>query len=491
MRVLRAWGGPLEQDAGWDIARQLFGPVLGGAEWDELAVGAAALARRALDPDTAAPALAGDAMHAAAHGLTWLACGLADRAPTLLVVDDVHWADPPSLRWLAQLTRRLGELRLGILCATRSGEAALQPDMLGELLAAAHDPPVSPSALEPQAVACLIGDLLPTVGAAFALSCHAATAGNPFLLRALVGHLVAEQVAAGVVARLSTFGSEQVARSVEAQLGRLPAGARDLARAFAVLGRSAPLRHARALAGLDAATGARLADRLRAAGLLGGDTGAYKLVHPLVASTLNAGMPHAERALWHARAAELLTAERADPEAVALHVLRSEPAGDAATVELLRTAARRSFRAGSPGERVGVPASRTRRTATGRRKRGAGAQRARTGLGRARAARRPGRAEEGRPARPVPEPAGANRSERSARPRPCRALRRRRGPVSQRRRCARGRCSGAARPAGGGAAVHALFCTPRRSQRHGPCSTGGSPHQTRRRCGESSRRGTA
>ena len=150
-----------------------------------------------------------------------------------------------------------------------------------------------------------------------------------------------------------------------------------------------------------------------------------------------------------------------------------------------------SFRAGSPGERVGVPASRTRRTATGRRKRGAGAQRARTGLGRARAARRPGRAEEGRPARPVPEPAGANRSERSARPRPCRALRRRRGPVPQRRRCARGRCSGAARPAGGGAAVHALFCTPRRSQRHGPCSTGGSPHQTRRRCGESSRRGTA
>ena len=63
-----------------------------------------------------------------------------------------------------------------------------------------------------------------------------------------------------------------------------------------MLGRSAPLRHARALAGVDAATGARLADRLRAAGLLGGDTGAYKLVHPLVASALNAGMPHAERA---------------------------------------------------------------------------------------------------------------------------------------------------------------------------------------------------
>ena len=47
VRVLRAWGGPLEHDAGWGIARQLFAPVRGSAEWDGLAVGAAALARRA------------------------------------------------------------------------------------------------------------------------------------------------------------------------------------------------------------------------------------------------------------------------------------------------------------------------------------------------------------------------------------------------------------------------------------------------------------
>src|SRR5688572_194102 len=91
VRVLRAWGGPLEHGAGWGIARQLFGPLYGGPEWHALAVGAAALARRAVDPDAVEPALAGDAMHAAAHGLTWLACGLAEQAPTLLVVDDVHW----------------------------------------------------------------------------------------------------------------------------------------------------------------------------------------------------------------------------------------------------------------------------------------------------------------------------------------------------------------------------------------------------------------
>jgi hypothetical protein len=389
-----------------------------------------------------------------------------------------------------QLTRRLGELRLGILCATRSGEAALQPDMLGELLAAAQEPPVWPSALELQAVARLVGELLPTVEEAFARSCHAATAGNPLLLRALVGHLVAEQTADGAVARLSTFGSEQVARSVEAQLGRLPAGARDLARAFAVLGRSAPLRHAAPSPG---------STRPRAPGwptdcappdCFGGDTGPTSWSIRWSRATLNAGMPHAERALWHARAAELLMADRADPEAVALHVLRSEPVGEAATVELLRTAARGASVRGAPESAWVFPASRARRTATGRHKRGAGAQRARTALA---AHVQPGAREELKKAvRLARSPNLRARTALSG----ARAL----GlaghfddavdPVSQRRRCARGRCSGDARPAGGGAAVHhsaaRLDVAAARALLHR-----GSPTRTRRPCGESSRRGTA
>src|SRR5690349_8054496 len=93
LRVLSAWGGPLEYDAGWGIARQLFAPLRQSPEWDALATGAAAPARRALDAEGADPAPAGDAMHAASHGLTWLTCGLAARAATLLLVDDVHWAD--------------------------------------------------------------------------------------------------------------------------------------------------------------------------------------------------------------------------------------------------------------------------------------------------------------------------------------------------------------------------------------------------------------
>jgi DNA-binding CsgD family transcriptional regulator len=345
LRVLTASGSPLEQDAGWGIARQLFAPLHNRSEW----TGPAAPARRALDADEAEPALAGDAMHAAAHGLTWLACGLAEREPTLLVVDDVHWADAPSLRWLVQLSRQLGDRPLGVLGAVRSGESPAEPGLLADLLAAAPESPVRPGPLGPEAVTALVGQRLPQAGPSFALACHAVTAGNPFLLRALLAHLVAEQIEPTdeVGARLGAFGPEQVARVLDRHLARLPAGAGDLARAFAVLGRAAPLRQAATLAGLDPGTAARTADRLGEAGLLRPEHGTYALVHPLVTAALHEGMPPASRALWHGRAAALLTAERADPEVVALHLMRAEPARDLSTVAVLRAAAARAGRRGA------------------------------------------------------------------------------------------------------------------------------------------------
>jgi DNA-binding CsgD family transcriptional regulator/tetratricopeptide (TPR) repeat protein len=342
LRVLRASGSPLEQDAGWGIARQLFAPL------QSLWTGPA---RRALDADFPSTALAGDAMHAAAYGLTQLACGLADRTPTLLVVDDVHWADAPSLRWLVQLSRRLGDRPLGVLGAVRSGDPPASPGLLAELLAAAPQAPVRPGPLGPEAVAALVGHRLPAAGPSFALACHAVTAGNPFLLGALLAHVVAEGIEPTdeVGARLGAFGPEQVARVLDRQLARLPSGAGDLARAFAVLGRAVPLRQAAALAGADPATAPLTADRLGEAGLLRGalDRGTYALVHPLVAAALHEGMAPGERALWHARAAGVLASERADPEVVALHLMRTEPSRDPATVRALRLAAERAARRGA------------------------------------------------------------------------------------------------------------------------------------------------
>ena len=45
------------------------------------------------------------------HGLYWLVANLADETPVAVVVDDAHWADEPSLRFLAYLARRVDALQ--------------------------------------------------------------------------------------------------------------------------------------------------------------------------------------------------------------------------------------------------------------------------------------------------------------------------------------------------------------------------------------------
>jgi hypothetical protein len=350
LTVLRARPGPLEQDAAWGVARQLFAPLQRDAvRWSEVTVGAAGLARRVLDPEAPEFALAGDAMHAAALGLEWLAANVAEQAPAVLVVDDVHWADAPSLRWLAQLARRLEELRLGVLCAVRSGEPAGQPDLLAQLLATAPRNPVRPRALGPAAAEALVRDRLPSADTSFAHACHAVTAGNPFLLGALLRHLDSEGVAPTdqVAAGLSAFGPEHVARTVQLQLARLPEGAAALAYSLAVLGGSAPLRHAAQLSGLALQDAARLADGLRAARLAEGDR-TLALTHPLVAGALRASLGPGALAQWHAGAASMFSADGADPERVALHLLHTYPAGDLETVTALRAAAQRAIARGAP-----------------------------------------------------------------------------------------------------------------------------------------------
>lgn len=346
--VLWARCSPLEEHAAWGMARQLIEPLRTRPEWGELTAGAAGLAERALAPEGGGPAPAGEAMHAAARGLVWLVSNLGERGPAVLVVDDVHWADAPSLRWLALLASSLGELRIAVVCAVRAGEPAAAPDLLADLLASAPEPPVRPRALGPVATETLVRQRLPEASARFTHACHAVTGGNPFLLGALLTELVADGALPDddTAARLGTFGSEQVARVIERQLARLPDGA-ALARAVAVLGPGAPMRHVAKLAGLELYQAAGAADVLRGAGVLDG-TPELALAHPLIAGTLYTRMPAGARARLHAEAAALLAGERAEPERIALHLLRTVPAGQPATVATLRDAGGRATARGAP-----------------------------------------------------------------------------------------------------------------------------------------------
>ena len=107
--VVRARGSELESGFAFGVVRQLFERRLAGAGRDEreaLLAGPAAAVRLLLSGESAAQQ-AGDTSFAVLHGLYWLVVNLAASRPLLIAVDDAHWADEPSLRWLAYLAPRL------------------------------------------------------------------------------------------------------------------------------------------------------------------------------------------------------------------------------------------------------------------------------------------------------------------------------------------------------------------------------------------------
>ena len=353
--VLSARGGELEREFAWGVVRQLFEPLLAAASEEvraELLSGAAELAASLVDTSSLSDGIepTTDASFALLHGLYWLAANAALRHPIVLAIDDLHWCDAPSLRWLVYLARRLEGLPLLVVVGLRPPETSREAALLTELLADPDIVLVRPSTLGVESVTRLARELLKAEPhAEFAVACHAATGGNPLYVRALLESLAAEGVrpTRDQAQLVYEIGPEAVTRAVALRLGRLPAEANALARATAILGDGSELAHAATLAGLErdaavhAATTLLRADVLRTQDPL-------EFVHPVVRASVYESIPPAERTERHRRAADLLAELEAEPEQVAAHLLAGPPGGDAFVVEQLRAAARRARERGSP-----------------------------------------------------------------------------------------------------------------------------------------------
>jgi AAA ATPase domain len=351
-QVLTARGLALEGGFPYGIVRQLIEPVraaAGPAEWDGLLDGAAGLAARVFDGAEPGP-VEDDVPYAVMHGLYWLAANLAARGPLVIAVDDAHWADAPSLRWLAHLAARIEGLPVAMLLAVRSGpgEPAMIQGVVGELRACPACTPMRLGPLHAQAAAAMVRQRLGgRVDDQLCQACHARTGGNPFLLEALATALRTPGND-DLLARVDRLAPEPVAQAVLRRVGQFGDDAGRLTRALAVLGGPAPLRHAAALAGQDASAVARLADSLRAADVLAPGS-VLEFAHPIVRTAVYESMPPGERALAHAEAARLLEGEGADPERIALHLLHSEPDGNPHVTAVLSAAAAAASGRGAPG----------------------------------------------------------------------------------------------------------------------------------------------
>ncbi|HEY1568194.1 MAG TPA: ATP-binding protein, partial [Solirubrobacteraceae bacterium] len=119
MQCLRARGDDVSMESSFAAMRELLAPAAGPDAFRGSAGLAAPVFRGEADaapePDRAAAVL---------HGLYWLIADHCDRGPVALLVDDAHWLDPASVRFLLYLARRLESLPAVLVVGQRRGEVS-------------------------------------------------------------------------------------------------------------------------------------------------------------------------------------------------------------------------------------------------------------------------------------------------------------------------------------------------------------------------------
>ncbi len=264
---------------------------------------------------------------------------LAAPRSLVLLLDDLHWADPASIAFVASLVRRPSSSRLLLAVAHRHRQAgsALDPE-LRRAAAAGQARRLAPGPL----TAAEAERLLPsTLGQGELRRLHAESGGNPFHLM----QLARADMAGRPVTRASDPGHAEVPEAVrEAVLSEtapLPTDARALLDGASIAGDPFEIDFAAEVAGLDRDAALVALDALVAADLVQstGEVRRFRFRHPIVRRTVYETVGPGRRLAGHARAAAGLERAGAGPAALAHHVEQSATPGDAAAVALLAEAA--------------------------------------------------------------------------------------------------------------------------------------------------------
>jgi DNA-binding CsgD family transcriptional regulator len=286
--------------------------------------------------------------------LEWLLEDLASAGLVAVAIDDAQWCDPETLRDLLRVAPWIETLPVVVIVAARVGER----DDAGLFAALAAEPnagTITPGPLSEAAVATLLEGRLGTPPEPdFVRACHRWTGGNPLL----VTEVAATMANAGVPPVALSIGWMRAARPpaiaghLAARLGGLGPAAQALASALALLavdGEGAEVALAARLAELPQDEASDAIDALVAAGIarIGPP---LEFTQPLLGALAYDGIPAARRGAEHGRAATLLAEWGAGSEAIARHLVRSDPAADPAAVSALRESATRELSRGEPAE---------------------------------------------------------------------------------------------------------------------------------------------
>jgi tetratricopeptide (TPR) repeat protein len=263
---------------------------------------------------------------------------ISSNAPVLLVLDDLQWADRPTLLLLRHLARSPEPGHLLILVAYRTeATGEVLGDAMADLRREGLLSQLDVGGLGERETAELVrmrtGEAPSKV---FARALHRETEGNPFFIEEIVRNL--EQVgvhagAAGATELGRVALPEGVKQMIARRTGRLDPKTIEWLRVAAVIGRDFDAALLEQLLGLEEEEFLAALEEGLAAGLLlesSDDPGRYSFSHALIREALYEGMSAPRRARIHRRVGEALetAGEKSSITALSHHFTRAASRDD-------------------------------------------------------------------------------------------------------------------------------------------------------------------
>ena len=227
---------------------------------------------------------------------------LAGRQTLVLIVDDAHWADESTLRFLAQLVRGRAPQRAFVLLAARPhGDESQWADGLRTLASGATT--LRLREFDRTQSAAFVTDRLGSAcGGAFLRWIWDRTLGNPFYLEQMLDHLSRSgHLDPTRVPPKDTDVPQSIVTAISARVGRLASGTQQLLGLASVFGASfriaelqyvhGELRTRQVIAHLEEA---------ELAGLIAYDRDSFRFTHPLTRQTIYDSLADTRRAHFHA-----------------------------------------------------------------------------------------------------------------------------------------------------------------------------------------------
>jgi DNA-binding SARP family transcriptional activator len=256
------------------------------------------------------------------EAITGLLGRVAERAPLLLLLDDLHWADESSLRLLAFVGRHLSKASRILIAVTAREEelarAPFLPTLLRELSREDLSSTTEVRPLSEAETAALVHTLALPQNArddpGVLSQIWAVSEGNPFVVLEVVRALAHGAPIDGV-SRLSV--PERVREVVAGHIARLSPFERDLSAIAAVIGREFEFALLRTASGQDDVAVASAVEQLARAAVLREQADKLYFTHDRIREVVYDGLLPQRRTVLHGCVARALEAEHAaDTDAV-------------------------------------------------------------------------------------------------------------------------------------------------------------------------------